>query len=208
MRNLPQTELQNIVLDLGGVLYAIDVALTGHALQRLAGPKAKPLTVENELFHAFERGEMDNATFRNALREALDANCTDADLDQAWNALLLGPIPGRIEWVRKLSERYRVILLSNTNVIHAEVWGPECTEMFQAMEKTWFSFDLGLRKPDLEIYRSVLSAMGMEPSKSLFLDDSEANLQGAEAIGMPGILIDPRSNSQFEEICLELLGKV
>ncbi len=203
-----QSGIHNIVLDLGGVLYAIDPARTVHALTQLAGPRARQLAMDDPLFLALERGVVEPADFLPQLREAIDSTASDAQLEAAWNALLLGPIEGRTEWVRRLSAKYRVILLSNTNRIHGAVWGPECAEMFAAMEKTWFSYDMGMRKPDPEIYQYVTQAMGFNPRETLFLDDSADNLSGASSIGWQTYLIDPESHDQFEKFCLEFIDKV
>ena len=206
--DLQPSQIRNIVLDLGGVLYAIEPARTERALTALAGPRARQLAMDDPLFLALERGLVSPADFRQQLREAIDSAASDAQLDTAWNALLLGPIAGRAAWVRRLSEQYRVVLLSNTNTIHAAVWGPECADMFADMEKTWFSYDMAMRKPDAEIYLHVTQAMGMHPAETLFLDDSAANLAGASSLGWQTLLIDPQAEGQFEKFCLKLLGKV
>ncbi len=200
--------IRNIIFDLGGVLYAIDPRRTAAGLAALAGPRARHMAMDDPLFLALEMGTISPPDFRNELRRAIDSSASDAALDEAWNALLLGPIRGRLDWVRQLSERYRVILLSNTNVIHAQIWGPECAEMFGHMEKTWFSFDLGMRKPDVVIYDHVLAQMGMNATESLFLDDSAANIAGAASIGIQTLLVDPTSEDQFFQFCLEMMAKV
>jgi glucose-1-phosphatase len=205
--NFDPGSIRNLVFDLGGVLYAIDPQRTAAALKALAGPKARPMAMDDPLFLALEMGTITPADFRAELRAAIDSQADDQSLDLAWNALLLGPIAGRIAGIKQLAERYRVILLSNTNVIHQKIWGPECAEMFGHMEKTWFSFDMGMRKPHAEIYEFVLREMGMKPSESLFLDDSAINLVGAEQIGMSTLLIDPLAQNQFSQFCLKFLPK-
>ena len=199
--------ITNVVLDLGGVLYAIDPGLTATALQGLAGPNARHLQHDDELFLALEMGLITPEEFRTKLRLAIHSTATDSEIDKAWNALLLGVIAGREEWIRRLNGQYRVILLSNTNVIHQQVWGPQCAGMFAMMEQAWFSFDLRLRKPNRSIYEHVLQAMGMQPADSLFLDDSPANIDGAKAAGMQAGWVDPQDDVNFERYCLELLNK-
>ena len=46
---------------------------------------------------------------------------------------------------------------------------------------------LGLRKPDLVIYKRALDILGRPPERILFIDDREENVAGAEAVGMKGI---------------------
>lgn len=45
------------------------------------------------------------------------------------------------------------------------------------------SGELGLIKPDREIYDHHVSAFGLEPSATLFIDDSQKNVDGAIAAG-------------------------
>ncbi len=200
--------VKNVILDLGGVLYAIDPARTVAGLAALAGPKAQAFEMDHPLLLDLEMGLIAPAEFRVALRKALDSNASDAELDTAWNALLLGPIPGRMQWVQQLADQFRVVLLSNTNVIHQEIWGPQCADMFELMERTWFSFDLGKRKPNRDIYDFVVDAMGMNAAETLFLDDSRANIEGAAASGWQTGWINSADNAHFESYCLELLNKV
>nr|MBP6722560.1 HAD-IA family hydrolase [Bacteroidia bacterium] len=89
-----------------------------------------------------------------------------------------------------------------------EIWGPQCADMFELMERTWFSFDLGKRKPNRDIYDFVVDAMGMNVAETLFLDDSRANIEGAAASGWQTGWINSADNAHFESYCLELLNKV
>ncbi len=200
--------VRNLVFDLGGVLYAIDPPRTVAALTELAGPLARQMAMDDALFLALETGHIAPNDFRQQLRVAIDTTASDAALDTAWNALLLGPIAGRATWLRQLAQHYRILLLSNTNVIHQGIWAPECAEMFACMEVTFFSFEMGLRKPDPEIYQCVAATMGIQASESLFLDDSPANLMGAAQAGWQTLLINPLSKDDFDEFCLKALSKV
>lgn len=204
----PPEKIRNVVLDLGGVLYAIDPERTVTALTALAGSKASPMSMDHPLFLDFEMGLVSPNAFRDRLRAAIDSQADDRELDDAWNALLLGPIPGRERWVADLAGRYRVILLSNTNLIHREIWGPECAAMFAHMEQTWFSFDLGMRKPNRDIFDFVVGEMGLNADECLFLDDSPVNVSGAIAAGWHSGLVLPQNDAHFEEYCLKLLGKL
>ncbi|MFN8397406.1 MAG: HAD family phosphatase [Bacteroidia bacterium] len=200
--------IENVVLDLGGVLYAIDPPRTGMALRALAGPGAKPMDMHHPLFLDLERGTIEEPEFLDKLRTEIDSKATDGQLIAAWNALLLGPIPGRVDWVRRLADKYRVILLSNTNRIHEKVWGPECKELFEPMEAKFFSFDLGMRKPNRDIHDHVVRTMGLEPATCLFLDDSPDNVTGAIAAGWQSWLVNPADPEHFQQHCLKLLEKV
>lgn len=52
------------------------------------------------------------------------------------------------------------------------------------------SHELGIRKPNAEIYRVALERLGADPARTAFLDDSPANVAAATALGMHGIVVD------------------
>jgi glucose-1-phosphatase len=201
-------DICHIIFDLGGVLYGIDPPRTESALRALAGPKAELMGHDHPLFLALEKGDISPADFRIALRAALDTDADDQALDTAWNALLLGVIPGREAIIHEFSQQYGVCLLSNTNLIHQKIWDPQCAPMFAHMHRTFFSYDMHLRKPDAQIYHEVLHEMDWEWHETLFVDDSPANIAGARSIGLRTFLVDPHSPDQFTHFCLKFLGKV
>ncbi len=48
------------------------------------------------------------------------------------------------------------------------------------------SAELGMIKPDPEIYRHVARELGIEPSQMVFIDNKKVNVDGAESIGVTG----------------------
>ena len=63
------------------------------------------------------------------------------------------------------------------------------------IDPSWFevlvnSSMVGVMKPDLQAYRLVLDALKLPPEVCLFIDDKPANVQGAQSVGMRGVLID------------------
>lgn len=77
--------------------------------------------------------------------------------------------------------------------LHLAVLSNAPVEIARALdEKAWmapfsprlFSCDLGEVKPHPDVYRRALSALGAEPDEVVFVDDSEANVAGARAIGI------------------------
>jgi len=193
MPEVPCSKIRNIILDLGGVIIDLDYRRTADAFLRLgmAGfdevyTKAK----QTSLFDDFEKGFLDAPAFRDDLRKHLPADLSDEEIDHAWNSMLLG-VPGkRIEWLRQLGKHYRLFLLSNTNVIHIaaftemlarELDGFRIEELF---EKTYYSCLLGMRKPDREIFQLVINENGLDPSQTLFVDDSIQHVEGALKTGI------------------------
>lgn len=199
MPEVPYSQIRNIILDLGGVIIDLDYRRTADAFIRLgmAGfdqvySKAK----QTSLFDDFEKGFLDASAFRYDLRKHLPADVSDEEIDHAWNSMLLGVPVKRIEWLRQLGKHYRLFLLSNTNVIHVAAFkellyhdldGFKIEELF---EKTYYSCLLGMRKPDREIFEHVIRENGLDPSQTLFVDDSVQHVEGALKTGIRAEWLD------------------
>ena len=54
-------------------------------------------------------------------------------------------------------------------------------------EKLFLSFEMGMRKPDPRIFRKVVQVTGINPSESVFIDDSRQNVEAAKSIGLAGV---------------------
>jgi putative hydrolase of the HAD superfamily len=57
-------------------------------------------------------------------------------------------------------------------------------------EKSYYSHDIGLRKPDREIFDFVLKDSNLAPGETLFIDDTWANVEAANAIGIHGLYLE------------------
>lgn len=107
-----------------------------------------------------------------------------------WIEMLHGEIPGMETLVREYKARgYRVWGLTN--------WS---AELFPLVQNSFPVFDLmdgivvsGVEKvikPHPELYRILLERYGLKAAECVFIDDNAANVAGAEAIGIRGILFE------------------
>ena len=96
----------------------------------------------------------------------------------------------RIVLIRKLALKYNVFLLSNTNEIHLthinkylfDTYG--ITTINSLFKKAYFSHEIGFRKPNPEIFEFVLNENNLNPSETLFVDDSIEHIQSAKQLGI------------------------
>ncbi len=191
--NLPTPDTlkrtRNLLLDLGGVLYGVDYTRTVQALQALAASNGMPpvqysQAMQEAVFDQFEMGKISPEAFRAQLRPRLGASVTDAELDTAWNAMLLGPLPGRVELLQSLRASLPVALLSNTNAIHWAQVGHEIDPFRPHLDQVLASYALGMRKPNADIFLHALAALGWHADETLFVDDSIQHVHGAQAVGL------------------------
>ncbi|AKJ65496.1 HAD family hydrolase [Kiritimatiella glycovorans] len=176
--------IRNILFDLGGVL--IDI----HRMRGLRRLTALGLHGMVGLAGEFERGVIDEAQFRDRVREAAGRDLGDRQIDTAWNEIIGAVPPGHIAMLDELKERgFRLFLLSNTNAIHYR----ECERTFRAVsggvpmsgffEHIFLSYELGMTKPDPAIFRHVARRAAIDPGVSLFIDDDVRNTIAAAKEG-------------------------
>jgi FMN phosphatase YigB (HAD superfamily) len=185
--------IKNIIFDLGGVILNLAVENTHREFSRLSGlplEEIKSRVHHGKFFHEYERGLISDADFRHHLRQSLQLQVADAELDAAWNAMLLDIPQERFVLLEKLKQTHRVFLLSNTNEIHRQCFNgivrqtsgkPNIDHYFH---QAYFSHVLKLSKPDVAIYQHVLSDQNLLPSETVFLDDNQDNLAGAAKAGL------------------------
>ena len=77
---------------------------------------------------------------------------------------------------------------------------------FVALDAFVDASELGVRKPAAEAYRHAARALGVEPTSVVYLDDTQEMVDGALAVGMTGIRVDPLDRRTAFALARELLG--
>ena len=187
-----EKNIKNIVFDLGGVLVDLDFKSAINGLQEAGFANVKEQLQAFDrggIFQKFELGEVNADEFRTAIRENSTVTLTDEEVDTLWNLMLLEIPREKLELILELRGKYMVYLLSNTNPIH---WDYVCKNAFNYrgfrvndyFEETFLSYEMHLAKPDKAIFEKVLEEANLLPEETLFIDDSEANCQAAEELGI------------------------
>jgi putative hydrolase of the HAD superfamily len=196
----PETKLRAVVIDWGGVMTnpltetvvawlaadGIDRASYSKVMRAWVTQAYDPDGVSNPI-HALERGECTNEEFE----QLLAAEITLADGSPVLAAGMLArmfaatvPDEGMYDMLRAVRRAgFRTALLSNS-------WGglDYPRELFpELFDVVVISGEQGMRKPEERIFRRATELLGLEPAECVFIDDIEANITAAEAIGMTGI---------------------
>ena len=184
--------IKNLLIDLGGVLINLDRQRCIENFQKLGLRNVEELLdISNQdgILMQQEKGLITPAEFRNGVREMIGKVVSDKQIDAAWNSFLVDIPRFKLDMLLKLREKYVVYLLSNTNEIH---WKWACEHAFpyrgfrveDYFEKMYLSYEMKMVKPAEEIFRGVLEDANLDPHETFFIDDSEANCQGAQALGI------------------------
>jgi len=185
--------IKNIIFDLGGVIINLSVEKTHQAFASLSGlplEEIKSIVHHGAFFHEYEKGLINDADFRSHLRESLNLKVGDAELDFAWNAMLLDIPIERIRLLEKLKPGFKIFLLSNTNNIHLQCFNNQVKQLTgfasidQYFHQAYYSHLVKMSKPDVEIYEHVLRSSNLIADETIFLDDNKDNLTGANKAGI------------------------
>lgn len=175
-----------IIFDFGDIFINLDKPATISGLTKLGMTEwNKEL---DQLNLSFETGSISTEEFIDGFQKQLP-NASKEEILKAWNAVLADFPLYRLEFLQELSKKYRLFLLSNTDSIHINTFEEKngisfYTSFYNCFEKVYFSFDIGMRKPDPKIYQFVLEQNTLVAENTLFVDDKTENTDSAAILGI------------------------
>ena len=204
-------QIKNIIFDLGGVIINLDIPKTISEFIKLSNQSFESIynqLQQTPVFDLFDKGQITEKDFFVELKKALQNDVTDEELLFAWNAMLLDFPKHRLELLSKLKPNYRLFLLSNTNESHVLEFektlfashGYQNLEPF--FEKVYYSCRMNQRKPNADIFESVLNENNLIAEETLFIDDSPQHVEGALTLGVKAMLLE--KNNEVEDLLKEL----
>ncbi|MDD2725245.1 MAG: HAD family phosphatase [Methylovulum sp.] len=185
--------IKNIIFDLGGVVINLDIPRTVSEFEKLGvagfGNVFSQLA-QTPLFDQFDKGLISEDVFFSSIKAQFKLAHPIAELERAWNAMLLD-FPGhRLEQLTDYKQRYSTFLLSNTNETHIRVFEKNLSDTHSVanlqpfFHKIYYSCEINLRKPDPEIFEFVLQENGLKPEETVFIDDTLIHVQAAQTVGI------------------------
>ena len=185
-------KIKNIIFDLGGVLLNIDPDAVARNLVSIGLDSNKVFGNQGvkDLLLEFETGHVSTLEFRARMKKLVDReDLDDSVFDQIWCSILLDFNPQSIETLLDVRKKYRIFLLSNTNQLHYDSFSVDFLKRYgysfdSLFEQVFYSFHMGLAKPDRAIFETVLTSMALAPDETLFIDDTSANTESASLLGL------------------------
>lgn len=122
--------------------------------------------------------------------------------DRAYNMENYIPYPGIQEVLETLGRTHKLGVISDTwPSIEPQL---EYLGVSKYFSFTTFSCSLGTVKPDRRMYLDALGKAGVPAEKTVFIDDSVRNLEGAAALGITPILIAANPASDVDTVYLKI----
>lgn len=179
--------IRNLIFDFGNVFVDLDQEATVRTLMQYGVQEIPASLYEAAL--TYEKGLISTPDFVRTARKLLPG-LTEEELIQSWNAILLDMPEHRMAFLSALARAnvYKLYLLSNSNTLHIEhlikQWGSRQMEDFLGyFDGVYFSHEMGMRKPDPEIFMGILKSENLKPDESFFVDDTKENTDSAAQLG-------------------------
>lgn len=180
--------IRNILFDMGQVLIRFDQQ---YFIHRLGIEGEDVALLMREVYRSVEWVQMDRGSLRE--EEAFDKiklRLPERLHEAAWKLICMWDRPilevdGMYELAAELKELgYGIYLLSNASVRQHEYW-PRVPAS-RLFDGTLISADVGVIKPQPEIYRLCLEKFGLKAEECFFIDDAPLNIEGALYCGIAG----------------------
>lgn len=203
--------IETVIFDFGGVLLDLDFDKTFSELTKVTGVDFNSSLdlgdAFTSIYHNYEKGLITDEVLLWNIQRISKRSQDPREIVTAWNAMLLGWEDERFGMLEVLRQRYRVLLLSNTNHLHIQ-WVRRDLKRNHGIidfeerffDHVYYSYEIHHRKPDASIYDYVTKDAGINPTSTLFIDDSPANVEAARLYGWHASIHDPAQQDITEAV--------
>lgn len=177
---------KTIIFDLGNVIVPLDFPASYQAWSAATGlaPEEIQRRIQSvDHYRAYEAGELSTPKFQQEMELLFGLQLDETAFMNLWSSLFSEPTLIDAQLLMKLKQRYRIVLLSNTNDLHFRFIRRHypIVELFDAYV---LSFEVQSMKPDPGIYRAAVEAARCPSGQCFFTDDLPANIEAARAAGL------------------------
>ena len=189
-----------VISDMGNVLFTFDSSIFYRQISESSPytpeQMAKIITESSGLLSAFGTGRTSPQEFFKDASQKLQVRADFESFFSAYNDVFTLK-PDVVDTLKKLKTKYRLILLSNTDVKHVGFIQRKFPEMF-FFDDYVLSYEVGCMKPDPQIYQIALEKAKAEAGECVFIDDLEENIEVAAKMGIQTILFTPQTDLEAE----------
>jgi len=191
---MPQPPIEVILYDLGNVILPFNHYQIAEKLSRSAEKKESqdPQRIFSYLFdlqkgimNRFDVGKVSPREFFQSIEENLGLSISFDEFIPIWNDIFVEDQEVS-QIILSQKGRWRLGLLSNTDSLHFHYILSKFSIM-RAFDKWILSYEVGFKKPAVEIFQKAIEWASVEPQKILFIDDIKKHVEVAISLGMQGI---------------------
>jgi glucose-1-phosphatase len=150
---------------------------------------------------SYEIGTISSNEFFEQIKQSLDLRMNFAQFSEVWNSTFDLETILSETFIKRLSEKYRLLILSDTNDLHFE-FIKQNFPILQYFDDCLLSYRVGAVKPTPEIFLAALEKANCRPEECFFTDDRESNVHGAQKVGIKTVQFI--SAEQLEKVISDL----
>lgn len=181
--------IKTLIFDFGDVFINLDKEATVKHISKRFG--AFSLTSEiDSINNQYETGQLSTKDFIAFYKDYFKTE-DEAFLVKAWNSIILDFPEYRLNFIKSLAEsqRYKLILLSNTNALHIEKVIENMSldrymEFKSCFDKFYLSHEIGSRKPDTAIFQFVIAENNLKVEECFYIEDTAEHTISAFQLGI------------------------
>lgn len=191
--------IKNIIFDVGRVLVAWEPQET---MRKLGMTEEDIAVVSDALFtsglwNETDRGvQTDEEVYRQFVERAPEQ---EKNIKLFWENLdtAITQFDYVIPWMKALKKAgYHIYILSNYGKWTYDSTKDNALSFLSEVDGGIFSYEVKMIKPDLRIYQALLEKYNLNPEECVFMDDLEANIAGAKAAGIKGIVFTGKEDAE------------
>jgi FMN phosphatase YigB (HAD superfamily) len=195
--------IKTVIFDLGKVIVPFDFSRGYRAMSALSDHSPEEIRariVSTDLVRRFESGHVEAEAFVEQLCGILEAPIGYDQFCEAWSSIFLPEtlIPDKL--LEAISQRYRLLLLSNTNALHFRMIRKNYP-LLRHFDDYVLSYEVGAMKPEARIYEEAIARAQCAPQECFFTDDIAEYVAGARRAGIDAVQF--HSAAQIERELLE-----
>lgn len=178
-----------VIFDLGGVLVKTEPQRLIQSVAQDCGQSEQQVARvlgDATLAEAFELGRLGAKEFFETMAARLKLSWDFARFVRVWNSIIIDENRDTTWLLSRLRQRYRLVVLTNTNVLHDEhirrTW-----PVFHEVHHWIASYQVGLRKPEPAIYELALRQAEVSPAAAVYVDDRHENVAVAQQLGLTAV---------------------
>jgi len=186
--------IKAIIFDLGNVLIDFDHTVAAKKISAFTTktpPEIFNLFFDSGLTALFEEGKITPLEFFSKVKEMLNLTINYDEFLLIWNEIFFLTKKNRSVYnlAKTLKNRYKLILLSNINILHFE-YLKKTFPVFDAFRYIITSFEVGFRKPRIEIYEKALEIINAAPANVFYTDDRAELVEEANRLGIRSFVFE------------------
>ena len=206
--------IKNIVFDLGGVIFKIDKYQAIRRFNEVGfGDAASYLDAFAQvgIFGDLESGKIAAEEFRCRLSELAGKELSLEDCAYGWLGYMVDLPQRNLDKLIELRQRgYRLSLLSNTNPfmmqwVRSGAFDGRGHGLDHYMDALYLSYEMGIMKPESDIFKMMLQGEKAKPEETVFIDDSAHNTMVAASLGIH--VLQPDNGGDWHGMLEDLISR-